>query len=108
MLFLILTTFVVALSLYKRYVPVLGVHYTNVRGSYLDKIKVIDIRDFNDSYKNPIKGAVNIPFAYLNRYIAEIPNREIHLVVSNSLEKNIGIRFLRKKGFRVVGYTIIS
>jgi hypothetical protein len=44
----------------------------------LDKIKVIDIRDFNESYKNPIKGTINIPIAYLKRNINEIPNSELH------------------------------
>ncbi|MHC5534543.1 rhodanese-like domain-containing protein [Priestia megaterium] len=107
MTFLILTSVVLLFSLYKRYFPVFGVQCINLKELYLDKIKVIDIRDFNESYKNPNEGAINIPIAYLKRNINEIPNRDLHLIVSNLPEKNIGIRYLRKKGFRVVGYTII-
>ncbi|MBT2700140.1 hypothetical protein J7E79_22495 [Bacillus sp. ISL-40] len=107
MTFLFFTALAVAFILYNRYFPVFGAFCTNVKDLNLDEIKVIDVRDFNDSYKNPINGAVNIPLAYLKRNFNEIPSKDIHLVVSNPLEKNIGIRFLRKKGFRVVGYTII-
>jgi hypothetical protein len=108
MTFLILTAIAIAFIFYNRYFPVSGAHFTNVKDLNLDEMKVIDLRDFNDSYKNPINGAVNIPLAYLKRNFNEIPSRDIHLIVSNPLEKNFGIRYLRKKGFRVVGYTIIS
>jgi len=108
MTLLIITTIVVTFVLYKRYFPVLGVHFITLKDLDLDQIKVIDIRDFNESYKNPIEGTINIPIAYLKRNIYEIPKADLHLVVSSLLEKNIGIRSLRKKGFRVVGYTIIN
>jgi rhodanese-related sulfurtransferase len=108
MTFLILSTIVFSFILYKRYFPVFGVHCMDLKDLYLDEIKVIDIRDFNESYKTQIEGAINIPFAYLNRNINEIPNRDLHLVVSNPIEKNIGIRYFRKKGFRVVGYTFVN
>jgi rhodanese-related sulfurtransferase len=74
----------------------------------LDKIKIIDLRDYNESDKNPIEGELNIPIAYLKRNFREIPKRELHLIVSSILEKNMGIRFLRKKGFCVVGYSIVN
>lgn len=96
----------IALLLYKRYVPVLGIPFINRNNLDYDHMVIIDLRDFNISYKDPVKGAVNIPIAYLNRSIAEIPNREVYIIASSSLEKNLGIRLLRKKGFRVVGYTI--
>lgn len=91
--------------LYQRYFPVLGVRCIQLKVLELDKIMVIDVRDFNVSYKTPIEGAINIPIAYLNRYFNDIPNRDLHLVVSSSIEKNIGTRLLRQKGFRVIGYT---
>jgi rhodanese-related sulfurtransferase len=107
MTLLILAT-IVAIIFYKRYFPVFGVHCINLNDLDLDKIKVIDLRDYNESYKNPIKGVLNIPIAYLKRNLKEIQKRELHLIVSSHLEKNIGIRCLRKKGYCVVGYTIVN
>jgi hypothetical protein len=51
---------------------------------------------------------LNIPLGYLKRNINEIPHRDLHLVVSSLLEKNVGARVLRQKGFRVVGYSFVS
>ncbi|NHC43367.1 hypothetical protein G6549_26195 [Bacillus sp. MM2020_1] len=107
MIILILTT-IIAIIFYSRYFPVFGIHCFNLKDLDWDKIKIIDLRDYNESYKNPIEGALNIPIAYLKRNFREIPKREIHLIVSSILEKNIGIRFLRKKGFCVVGYSIVN
>ncbi|WP_018661335.1 hypothetical protein [Heyndrickxia acidiproducens] len=106
--FLLLMTIILTFVLYKRYFPVSGVHCINLKDLDLDKIKVIDIRDYNESHNNPVEGTMNIPISYLNRNVNEIPNSDLHLIVSNLLEKNIGIRFFRKKGFCVVGYTIVN
>lgn len=38
----------------------------------------------------------------------KIPKNDLHLIVTSRLEKNIGTRYLRKQGFRVVGYTNIN
>jgi rhodanese-related sulfurtransferase len=90
------------------YVPVLGLNNSKWSELNKDSISIIDLRDYNDSYKNPISTAINLPIAYLNRYYKDIPNGELHVIVANHFEKNIGIRFLRKKGFRVVGYSIVD
>lgn len=108
MTLLIVIAIVLTFILYKRYFPAFGVHCINLKDIDLDKIKVLDIRDYNDSYNNLVQGAINIPIAYLKRNINQIPNNDLHLVASHSLEKNVGIRFLRKRGFRVAGYTIIN
>ncbi len=107
MILLILTT-IIAINFYRRYFPVFGIHCFNLKDNDLGKIKIIDLRDYNESDKNPINGALNMPIAYLKRNFKEIPKRELHLIVSSPLEKNIGIRFLRKKGFCVVGYSIVN
>ena len=99
---------VAAIFLYRRYLPVYGVRRTHLKDLDLDKITVIDLRDYNVSYKNSIQGALNIPIAYLKRNSQEIPKRELHVIVSSLLEKNIGVRYLRKKGFAVVGYTMVN
>ncbi|WP_187118794.1 rhodanese-like domain-containing protein [Bacillus marasmi] len=106
MTFLILTTIIVLFVLYNRYFPVYGVRYINVEALDLYNMNVIDVRDFDESYRNAVVGAINIPIAYLNRNIKEIPKEDLFVVASNSLEKNVGIRLLRKKGFRVIGFSI--
>ncbi|GHH96637.1 hypothetical protein [Neobacillus kokaensis] len=106
MKFLLLITIIVSFILYRRYFPVFGVDLINLKDPEPKKIYVIDIRDYNESYKEPIKGAINIPIAYLKRNINQIPKGDLYIVASGSLEKNFGIRLLRQKGFRIVGYTI--
>jgi len=108
MTFLVACTIVILYFSYKRYFPVFGVRYIHFNELELDNIKIIDVRDYNESFKDPIEGAINLPIAYLKRHHNGIPNSDIHLVVSSLLEKNIGIRFLRKKRFKVLGYTIIK
>ncbi|WP_042455557.1 rhodanese-like domain-containing protein [Neobacillus dielmonensis] len=108
MTFLIGCTVVILYLSYKRYFPVFGVQYIQFNELDLDKIKIIDVRDYNESFKDPIEGAINLPIAYLKRNHNEIPDRDLHLVVSSLLEKNIAIRFFRKKGYKVLGYTIMK
>ncbi|WP_419888277.1 hypothetical protein ACN6MT_23310 [Neobacillus niacini] len=107
MVYLILALIAVATISYKRYFPVLGVKCHPLSELDLSQIEILDVRDYNESYKNPIDGAINIPISYFKRNMHEIPHKELHLVVSSLLEKNIGIRTLQKKGFRVVGYTFV-
>lgn len=92
--------------LYKRYCPVSGVQRTDWSQLNREKRNIIDLRDYNVSSHSPVYGAQNIPVAYLNRNLNEIPKDNLYIVASGSLEKNVGIRFLRQKGFQVVGYTI--
>jgi rhodanese-related sulfurtransferase len=108
MIYLILTSIVILVILYKRYFPVLGVKCYQVEELDLTKLKILDVRDYNVSYKNPIDGALNIPLGYLKRNMNEIPDRDLHLVVSSLLEKNVGARVLKQKGYRVVGYSFVS
>ncbi len=91
--------------MYRRYFPVLGVKCRTTTPNE-HSIEVVDVRDYNQSYKSPIEGSVNIPIAYLPRYFHEISNKEIHVVASNDLDKNMSIRFFRKKGYNVMGYTL--
>jgi rhodanese-related sulfurtransferase len=108
MIYLILASIVILDILYKRYFPVLGVKYYQIGDLDLSKVKILDIRDYNESYKNPIEGSLNIPLGYLKRNINEIPHIDLHLVVSSLLEKNVGARVLKQKGYRVVGYSFVS
>lgn len=98
----------IILLIYKRYIPVRGVRSINLSDLDLNKISIIDLRDFNESFKDPIDEALNIPVAYLKRNIKSIQMKELYIVASNSLEKNVGIRILKRKGYRVEGYTILG
>ena len=102
MIYLILASIIILEIIYKRYFPVLGLKYYQIGELDFSKVKILDIRDYNESYKNPIDGALNIPIGYLKRNINEIPNRDLHLVVSSLIEKNIGVRVLRQKGYRLL------
>ncbi|CAG9610338.1 hypothetical protein NEOCIP111885_04112 [Pseudoneobacillus rhizosphaerae] len=104
----ILTLCIVTILILRRYFPVIGLKCMKWGEIDIKNITVMDVRDYNDSYKVPIQGAVNIPIAYLNRFYAEIPNRVLYIVASNSVEKNMGVRILRKKGFRIIGCSILS
>jgi hypothetical protein len=109
MIYLILSSLVIiVIMLYKRYFPVLGVNCRQLKELDLSTMVILDLRDYNESYKSPIEGAINIPLAYLKRNFHEIPNINLHLVVTSLLEKNIGIRDLKGKGYRVVSYSLIS
>ncbi|RST75077.1 sulfurtransferase [Siminovitchia acidinfaciens] len=92
-----------AVFIYRRYIPVAGIEPV---GEKPENKTVIDLRDFNESYKTPITGALNIPVAYLKRYHQEIPRDNLHIIASNKVEKNMGARVLREKGFHVCSYSI--
>jgi len=90
--------------LFQRYVPV-------IQASYIDHVHqadnehvVIDLRDYISSSHLPIKGAYEIPLAYLKRHTDKIPNQKVIVIASDSVEKNIGMRVLKRRGFEVVGF----
>lgn len=91
-----------------RYLPIWHVKCIDSIKLNKGSIQIIDVRDYNESYKSPVPNALNIPIAYLRRSYNEIEAIEIYIVASNNLEKNISIRFLRKKGFKIVGYALTT
>jgi rhodanese-related sulfurtransferase len=103
-IFIILLLIIIGF-LYIRYMPVTGVECSDIM-SDADSVKILDVRDYNVSYKDPILHSINIPIGYMKRYYHEINHRNIYIVASNQLEKNMSIRFLRKKGYKVLGYTL--
>jgi flagellar protein FlaG len=62
----------------------------------------------NTTFNEPIPGSTNIPYSYLKRYYKEIPKRKLLIMATDSLEKNLAIRFLLKKKFHVSGFKIIN
>ncbi|WP_191560408.1 hypothetical protein [Metabacillus idriensis] len=94
--------------LFFRYYPIYGLHDIDKTEIEINNQFVIDVRDYNEAYKDPVDPGINIPIAYLKRYYSEIPNKDLVVVASNCMERNVGVRILRKKGFKVIGYTIPS
>ncbi|RDU35970.1 sulfurtransferase [Neobacillus piezotolerans] len=98
---------ILSILLSRRYVPVLGVPCRAIIEGQTDGNDIlVDIRDYSTSSKNPVKVSLHIPAAYLDRYASEIPGDRVLIIASDRLEKNWGIRELRKKGINVVAYTL--
>jgi len=95
--------------LYVRYVPVRGVPCVeHVSEKNLQNALILDLRGYSEAKNNPIHGAYNLPLAYLKRHYQTIEKRDIVVVASDSVCKNLGTRFLKRKGFNVIGYSFTS
>lgn len=108
MIFIIIMSLMIFLYIYKRYIPVFRATCMELMKAKQEKDYILDIRDYQEATNNPIEGAINIPFGYLQRYYKEIPTKSLHVVADDHLEKNIGIRYLRKKGFKINSYSLAN
>ncbi|WP_258000509.1 hypothetical protein [Bacillus sp. Marseille-P3661] len=109
MFFIPIAIVTLIIFIYIRYLPVSGVQRIDISEIDAESIQIVDVRDYNESYKAPVQRAVNLPAAYLKRNVRDISkSKEIHIIALNHLEKNICVRFFRKKGYYVTGYTIIN
>lgn len=93
----------IAFMLYKRYAPV---SVPCVKEQDKQPMVVVDLRDYNVADKMPTRNAIHIPIAYIQRHYHEIPSKEVHVIAQSQIEKNIGVRLLRKKGINVTSYTM--
>jgi len=94
--------------MYKRYVPI-----KNIPCKHIDlkdtSLEILDIRAYNARQDNLNSDSIiNIPYSYLERYNNEIPLSNIHVIASDKLERNLGIRFLLGKGIKVKSYEILN
>jgi len=64
---------------------------------------LLDLRDYNVSYKSPLKGSYNIPSAYLKRYFSELPKQDLVIATEQLKYVRADVRFLQKQGFNIVG-----
>jgi hypothetical protein len=106
MLLLIIIVAPIITALYKRYIPVAGVKQFNDVPVEAEFIQIVDVRDYNQSFRNPIPQAVNLPVAYMNRNWHELYGIRVHVIASTKLEKNMSIRLLKRKGYKVEGFTL--
>jgi rhodanese-related sulfurtransferase len=95
-------------ALYRRYYPVSGVPCIDITDERIKNLVVLDIRDYNETTEPPIANSLHIPYAYLKRHFSNIPSKSIHIIANDEIEKNLGIRFLRRHGFEVQSYSIIQ
>ena len=100
---LIVVFFLMINSAYKRYCPVRGIPYIK-ESCIKNHLLVLDIRDYNETEKG--SPSLTIPYAYLKRYDQEIPRTSLHVVASDQLELNLGLRYLKAKGFKVASCSL--
>lgn len=106
----LLLIFLICYELFERYVPVYGVNKIANEVCKEKRINVVclDVRDYQDAFNNPIEGSKNLPYGYLKRNLKEIEDRDIVIIASDSLLKNLSIRLLRRRGFHILGYFIVD
>ena len=92
---------------YFRYLPVRGVKCVNYHQLDQQQIKV-DVRDYNDSAREMIDQAIALPVAYIKRFHHELPDVPLYVIASSAVEKNIGIRLLKRHGYQVAGYALLD
>ncbi|WP_167577665.1 sulfurtransferase [Ammoniphilus sp. YIM 78166] len=93
---------------YPRYVPVLGVECMDGEKKTPGDVEVIDLRDYNQADQPTLQGNIHLPYAYLKRHYGQIKKKKVVVVVADQLSLNLSVRFLRRKGFRVVGYYMVK
>lgn len=93
---------------YRRYYPIKGILCINKHEVKEEDITVLDIRNYNETTYDSSIQILNIPYAYLKRFYLEIPKGKIHIIAADRVELNLGIRFLRKRGFTIQSYELAS
>ncbi|ADU28599.1 hypothetical protein Bcell_0313 [Evansella cellulosilytica DSM 2522] len=94
--------------LYMRYYPVASACMTLHEVNECKDGVIVDVRDYNMAYKEQFDNKKNIPLPYLHRFYGEIEAKKVIVLSSDIVSRNLSIRFLRKKGFIVIGYSIID
>lgn len=96
---------IIGIFIYRRYIPIINIPLIPHFSATKDMV-ILDVRDYQTIDKDPVDGALNIPYPYLNRYYNEIPKGKIVIIATDSLEKNLAIRFLKKRGYKINGFMI--
>jgi rhodanese-related sulfurtransferase len=98
--------FFLSVAIYRRYYPINGIPCIHDSDRDETDVVVLDIRDYNEAGEFPVANSLHIPYAYLKRLFSTIPNKPIHVVAQDEVEKNLGIRFLLRHGFHVKSYSL--
>ncbi|MGE7908207.1 rhodanese-like domain-containing protein [Lysinibacillus xylanilyticus] len=94
---------------YIRYFPAINVKYLNKRIIGDDKsFIIIDVREYNAPSYRLNHETIHLPLAYVHRHYFEIDSKkEVVLIVSDQITKNMAARLLKNKGFKVKGYIFV-
>ncbi|WP_125561084.1 hypothetical protein [Salibacterium salarium] len=94
---------------YQRWMPVFGVKCAPLPKQPLpDNTVVLDIRDYQDADRFPVKDAHTLPYPYLKRHIQTIDANQIFVVAPDKVSRNLSIRLLQKHGRIVTGFAVVS
>ncbi len=103
----VLLIMILSITTYNRYFPVKNVPCKK-DGSKDQNATILDIRDYQVSSKDLSFKTLNIPYSYLKRNNNKISKNKIHLIASDRVELNLGLRYLLRKGFEVSSYEIMD
>ncbi|ADH99502.1 rhodanese-like domain-containing protein [Salisediminibacterium selenitireducens] len=96
---------IAVIFVYQRYFPPAKVDILNKIPEAVEGRRwILDIREYQDAEKSPIKGAFNVPLAYLNRHYPKEMPQEVVIVANDRVEVNLSCKLLSKKGYHVSGY----
>ena len=105
--FFVLLIMILSIPIYNRYFPVKSVPC--IKNGYKNQnATILDIRDYHVSSKDHAYETLKIPYSYLRRYNNGISKNKIHLIASDQVELNLGLRYLLRKGFEVGSYEIMD
>ncbi|WP_249871678.1 sulfurtransferase [Oceanobacillus saliphilus] len=96
---------VLCIFLYRRYFPVLGIP-CGKNGQDKKSTVVLDLRDYNSEDLPDNQSDIRVPYAYLKRFVKEIPDQKLHIIAMDRLELNLGVRYLVSKGYQIASYQL--
>ncbi|KZZ83516.1 hypothetical protein [Bacillus sp. SJS] len=89
---------------YRRYIPVRNIPCLPIQR--MEGIPIVDVRDYNNRQVITLERSMNIPYSYLQKAFNDINGQEIYLIAATKLERNMSIRFFKRKGILVKGYAL--
>ncbi|PSL50875.1 hypothetical protein B0H94_102152 [Salsuginibacillus halophilus] len=94
-------------SLYYRFVPVLGVDHLQNETSADGDVLYVDVRDYQYvDGELPEGEVVPMPLAHLKRHYNTIEQKPIVVIAEDISAKNMSIRWLKRKGYKIQGYCL--
>ncbi|MFB4164953.1 hypothetical protein ACE1TI_14260 [Alteribacillus sp. JSM 102045] len=92
---------------YRRWIPVPGIKCAPLPKKLTADMVILDIRDYQEADRYPVKGAYTLPYPYLKRYLDTINSNKIFLVAPDKVSKNLSIRLLQKHGITVSNFAVV-
>ena len=97
----------VMIPAFKRWMPVLRVPCSSLPQIQETGVHILDVREYQESDRNPVRGAFALPYPYLKRHLQTVPKKEVFLVAPDKVSRNLSTRLLLKNGFTVTGYAVV-